>query len=146
MQQKERTATFRLRFFGSGRRIRTLTYGVRVRCATFTQSRCVLTNKNYYTDFTAFVNSFFGRSEIYLHPGIWRDIPGYTRGSTGCGGQCAARPQRRKTHLVRRGPSGYGALDASEDGIRVEQDGGVKQLRQCVYYICMGRTFPRRLR
>ena len=26
---------------GSGRRIRTLTYGVRVRCATFTQSRCV---------------------------------------------------------------------------------------------------------
>ena len=27
--------------FGSGRRIRTLTYGVRVRCATFTQSRCV---------------------------------------------------------------------------------------------------------
>ena len=27
--------------FGSGRRIRTLTYGVRVRCATITQSRCV---------------------------------------------------------------------------------------------------------
>ena len=26
-------------FLGSGRRIRTLTYGVRVRCATFTQSR-----------------------------------------------------------------------------------------------------------
>ena len=44
---------------GSGRRIRTLTYGVRVRCATFTQSRYVLTNKNYYTDFTAFVKSFF---------------------------------------------------------------------------------------
>ena len=35
--------------FGSGRRIRTLTYGVRVRCATFTQSRYVLTNKDYYT-------------------------------------------------------------------------------------------------
>ena len=45
--------------FGSGRRIRTLTYGVRVRCATFTQSRYVLTNKNYYTDFAAFVKSFF---------------------------------------------------------------------------------------
>ena len=44
---------------GSGRRIRTLTYGVRVRCATFTQSRYVLTNKNYYTDFAAFVKSFF---------------------------------------------------------------------------------------
>ena len=27
--------------FGSGRRIRTLTYGVRVRCATFTQSRYI---------------------------------------------------------------------------------------------------------
>ena len=40
---------------GSGRRIRTLTYGVRVRCATFTQSRCVLTNKNYYTRFSLFV-------------------------------------------------------------------------------------------
>ena len=45
--------------YGSGRRIRTLTYGVRVRCATFTQSRYVLTNKNYYTDFAAFVKSFF---------------------------------------------------------------------------------------
>ena len=43
---------------GSGRRIRTLTYGVRVRCATFTQSRYVLTNKNYYTGFGAFVNTF----------------------------------------------------------------------------------------
>ena len=40
---------------GSGRRIRTLTYGVRVRCATFTQSRCVLTNKDYYTQFSPFV-------------------------------------------------------------------------------------------
>ena len=39
--KKERTATFRSRFFGSGRRIRTLTYGVRVRCATITQSRYV---------------------------------------------------------------------------------------------------------
>ena len=28
-------------FAGSGRRIRTLTYGVRVRCATFTQSRYI---------------------------------------------------------------------------------------------------------
>lgn len=27
--------------YGSGRRIRTLTYGVRVRCATFTQSRYI---------------------------------------------------------------------------------------------------------
>ena len=41
------------------RRIRTLTYGVRVRCATFTQSRCVPKNKNYYTGFERFVNSFF---------------------------------------------------------------------------------------
>ena len=46
-------------FFGSGRRIRTLTYGVRVRCATITQSRYVLTNKNYYTHFAEFVNTFF---------------------------------------------------------------------------------------
>ena len=46
-------------FDGSGRRIRTLTYGVRVRCATITQSRYVLTNKNYYTHFAEFVNTFF---------------------------------------------------------------------------------------
>ena len=45
--------------YGSGRRIRTLTYGVRVRCATITQSRYVLTNKNYYTHFVEFVNTFF---------------------------------------------------------------------------------------
>ena len=44
---------------GSGRRIRTLTYRVRVCCATLTQSRCVLTNKYYYTDSAIFVNSFF---------------------------------------------------------------------------------------
>ena len=36
-------------FFGSGRRIRTLTYGVRVRCATFTQSRYILQRKNLET-------------------------------------------------------------------------------------------------
>ena len=40
-------------FFGSGRRIRTLTYGVRVRCATFTQSRYIFyrekTSKPYMT-------------------------------------------------------------------------------------------------
>ena len=45
--------------FGSGRRIRTLTYGVRVRCATITQSRYVLANKNYYTHSSQFVNTFF---------------------------------------------------------------------------------------
>ena len=33
------TLLFQGFFVGSGRRIRTLTYGVRVRCATFTQSR-----------------------------------------------------------------------------------------------------------
>ena len=32
---------FELLLAGSGRRIRTLTYGVRVRCATFTQSRYI---------------------------------------------------------------------------------------------------------
>ena len=36
---KRKTARRRPHLFGSGRRIRTLTYGVRVRCATFTQSR-----------------------------------------------------------------------------------------------------------
>ena len=50
---------FHRRLSGSGRRIRTLTYGVRVRCATITQSRYVLTNKNYYTHFSEFVNTFF---------------------------------------------------------------------------------------
>ena len=52
--------------YGSGRRIRTLTYGVRVRCATFTQSRYVLTNKNYYTHFAAFVNTFFAINWNYF--------------------------------------------------------------------------------
>ena len=43
---------------GSGRRIRTLTYGVRVRCATITQSRYVrLTNICYYTSGFAFVKN-----------------------------------------------------------------------------------------
>ncbi len=32
--------------YGSGRRIRTLTYGVRVRCATFTQSRYVVSQQH----------------------------------------------------------------------------------------------------
>ena len=49
---------------GSGRRIRTLTYGVRVRCATITQSRyialfaalCRSANKCYYSRNFAFVN------------------------------------------------------------------------------------------
>ena len=50
---------FHRRLSGSGRRIRTLTYGVRVRCATITQSRYVLTNKDYYTHFSEFVNTFF---------------------------------------------------------------------------------------
>ncbi len=54
---------------GSGRRIRTLTYGVRVRCATFTQSRYVPKNKNYYTGFTGFVNSFFLRNGFYFCAG-----------------------------------------------------------------------------
>ena len=55
--------------FGSGRRIRTLTYGVRVRCATFTQSRCVLTNKLYYTRFLCFVNTFFKSPESFSGAG-----------------------------------------------------------------------------
>ena len=65
--------------YGSGRRIRTLTYGVRVRCATFTQSRCVLTNKNYYTDFTTFVNSFFQKIRNLSAP---RNLTGYSGGGS----------------------------------------------------------------
>ena len=57
---------FHRRLSGSGRRIRTLTYGVRVRCATITQSRYVLTNKNYYTHFSEFVNTFFAFFGIVL--------------------------------------------------------------------------------
>ena len=70
--KKERTATFRLRFFGSGRRIRTLTYGVRVRCATITQSRyivlsaalCRSANKRYYSRNSRFVNRKFSKNRI----------------------------------------------------------------------------------
>ena len=73
MHQKERTATFRLRFFGSGRRIRTLTYGVRVRCATITQSRyialfaalCRSANKCYYSRNFAFVNRKFSKKSKF---------------------------------------------------------------------------------
>ena len=71
--KKERTATFRLRFFGSGRRIRTLTYGVRVRCATITQSRyialfaalCRSANKCYYSRNFAFVNRKFSKKSKF---------------------------------------------------------------------------------
>ena len=38
-KQKKNSSKRMSSLFGSGRRIRTLTYGVRVRCATFTQSR-----------------------------------------------------------------------------------------------------------
>ena len=54
-RKKTGNSTFPVFFFGSGRRIRTLTYGVRVRCATITQSRYVrLTNICYYTSGFAF--------------------------------------------------------------------------------------------
>ena len=73
MCQKERTATFRPWFFGSGRRIRTLTYGVRVRCATITQSRyialfaalCRSANKCYYSRNFAFVNRKFSKKSKF---------------------------------------------------------------------------------
>ena len=54
-------------FFGSGRRIRTLTYGVRVRCATITQSRYVrLTNICYYTSGFAFVKNYLPSFRIFF--------------------------------------------------------------------------------
>ena len=63
-RKKTGNSTFPVFFFGSGRRIRTLTYGVRVRCATITQSRyialfaalCRSANKCYYSRNFAFVN------------------------------------------------------------------------------------------
>ena len=58
---------------GSGRRIRTLTYGVRVRCATITQSRyialfaalCRSANKCYYSRNFAFVNRKFSKKSKF---------------------------------------------------------------------------------
>ena len=58
---------------GSGRRIRTLTYGVRVRCATITQSRyialfaalCRSANKCYYSRNSAFVNRKFSKKSKF---------------------------------------------------------------------------------
>ena len=58
--------------YGSGRRIRTLTYGVRVRCATITQSRyvvlpaalCRSANKRYYSRNSRFVNRKFSKNRI----------------------------------------------------------------------------------
>ena len=44
---------------GSGRRIRTLTYRVRVCCATLTQSRCIGGRKWYYTQYPGKVKLFF---------------------------------------------------------------------------------------
>ena len=59
--------------FGSGRRIRTLTYGVRVRCATITQSRyialfaalCRSANIRYYSRNFAFVNRKFSKKSKF---------------------------------------------------------------------------------
>ena len=45
--------------YGSGRRIRTLTYGVRVRCATFTQSRYVPDEQNLLYSFSGVCQHFF---------------------------------------------------------------------------------------
>ena len=64
LRKKQKLPAIAESFYGSGRRIRTLTYGVRVRCATFTQSRYVPKNKNYYTGFGRFVNSFFLRDRV----------------------------------------------------------------------------------
>lgn len=58
---------------GSGRRIRTLTYGVRVRCATITQSRyialfaalCRSANICYYSRNFAFVNRKFSKKSKF---------------------------------------------------------------------------------
>ena len=69
--ERKRTgnSTFPVFFFGSGRRIRTLTYGVRVRCATITQSRYVrLTNICYYTSGFAFVKNYLPIFRIFF---IW---------------------------------------------------------------------------
>ena len=86
---------------GSGRRIRTLTYGVRVRCATFTQSRYVLTNKNFYTGFERFVNSFFPSPEKIHRTG--------RRG--GMAASCAA--EREESVIY----SGWPAPDRRRSGI-----------------------------
>ena len=50
-------------FHGSGRRIRTLTYGVRVRCATFTQSRFI-SNNAIITE-KSHLSSYFFRDLIF---------------------------------------------------------------------------------
>ena len=73
--ERKRTgnSTFPVFFFGSGRRIRTLTYGVRVRCATITQSRyialfaalCRSANKCYYSRNFAFVNRKFSKKSKF---------------------------------------------------------------------------------
>ena len=54
-------SSFEVFRFGSGRRIRTLTYGVRVRCATLTQSRYIPDERFYYIHFQQFVKYFFHR-------------------------------------------------------------------------------------
>ena len=72
-RKKTGNSTFPVFFFGSGRRIRTLTYGVRVRCATITQSRyialfaalCRSANKCYYSRNFAFVNRKFSKKSKF---------------------------------------------------------------------------------
>ena len=54
---------------GSGRRIRTLTYGVRVRCATLTQSRFVPDERFYYIHFPQFVKGFFSKMKNFFLSG-----------------------------------------------------------------------------
>ena len=72
-RKKTGNSTFPVFFFGSGRRIRTLTYGVRVRCATITQSRyialfaalCRSANITYYSRNFAFVNRKFSKKSKF---------------------------------------------------------------------------------
>ena len=47
-----------------------------------------------------------------------RNLTGYSGG-----GSVWSAAAKKETASGKTGPSGYGALDASEDGIRVEQDG-----------------------
>ena len=83
---------------GSGRRIRTLTYGVRVRCATITQSRyialfaalCHSANICYYSRNFAFVNRKFSKKSKF---GKFLSLPHFPVTSRWRTNAAAARPR-----------------------------------------------------
>ena len=67
IQYAKKSCPKRQDLFGSGRRIRTLTYGVRVRCATFTQSRYIANARVIIPNFRRMSSGIGKFSRIFFY-------------------------------------------------------------------------------